>query len=96
MYRNTSVSTTGATFIGSIAMTVSNTQGQFERHLFWDGVSTISVQFPGTLPTDIIANGTYTVTVINPAVNNYFLYTVQCANALDTGQIQWGLYILYA
>jgi len=95
MYRNTSVNLTGATFIGSIAMTTSNTQGQFERHLFWDGVANISVQFPGTLPTDIIANGTFTTSVINPAVNNYFLYTVQCANATDTGQIQWGLYILY-
>jgi hypothetical protein len=95
MYRNTSVLFTGATFIGSITMTTGNTQGQFERHLFWDGVANISVQFPATLPSDIIANGTYTTTIINPAVNNYFLYTVQCANALDTGQIQWGLYILY-
>jgi hypothetical protein len=29
---------------------------QFERLLFWDGVANVSVQFPGTLPTDIIAN----------------------------------------
>lgn len=93
--RNTSVILSGETYIGQIQITTSNTQGQFERHLFWDGVANISVQTPATLTTDIIPNGTYSTTVINPAVNNYFLYTVHLANALDTGQIQWGLYILY-
>ena len=96
MYRNTSVSTTGATFIGQIQVTASNTQGQFERHLFWDGVANISVQFPGTLVSDLINNGSYTTSIINPAVDNYFLFTIQLVNALDIGQIQWGLYILYA
>jgi hypothetical protein len=66
-----------------------------ERHLFWDGVANISVQFPGSLVSDMLNNGTYSTTTINPAVNNYFLFTIQLANAGDTGQIQWGLYILY-
>ena len=96
MYRNTSVSLTGSTFIGQIQVGASNTQGQFERHLFWDGVANISVQFPGTLVSDLINNGSYTTSIINPAVNNYFLFTIQLSNALDIGQIQWGLYILYA
>ena len=96
MYRNTSVSTTGATFIGQIQIPAGNTQGQFERHLFWDGVANISVQFPGTLVTDMVNNGSYTTSIINPAVNNYFIFTIQLVNALDIGQIQWGLYILYA
>jgi hypothetical protein len=95
MYRNTSVSTTGYTFLGQMQMGATNTLGHIERHLFWDGVANISVQFPATGVSDMISNGTFTTTVINPAVNNYFLFTVQCANALDTGQIQWGLYILY-
>ena len=95
MYRNTSVSTTGATYIGSTTMTTVVTFAMLERHLFWDGVANISVQFPGSLVSDMINNGTFSTTVINPAVNNYFLFTIQLANAGDTGQIQWGLYILY-
>ena len=95
MYRNTSVSTTGATYIGSTTMTTVVTFAMLERHLFWDGVANISVQFPGSLVSDMINNGTYTTSIINPAVNNYFLFTIQLANAGDTGQIQWGLYILY-
>lgn len=96
MYRNTSVSLSGATFLGQIQLTTATTLGQLERHLFWDGAGNISVQFAGTLVSDMITNGTYTTSVINPAVNNYFLYTIQCSNAGDTGQIQWGLYIIYA
>jgi hypothetical protein len=96
MYRNTSVSLTGATFLGQIQLATAHTLGQFERHLFWDGAGNISVQFPATGISDIMNNGTYTTTVINPAVDNYFLYTIQCSNAGDTGQIQWGLYIIYA
>ena len=95
MYRNTSVSTAGATYIGSTTMTTVVTFAMLERHLFWDGVANISVQFPGSLVSDMINNGTYTTSIINPAVNNYFLFTIQLANAGDTGQIQWGLYILY-
>ena len=95
MYRNTSVSTTGATYIGSTTMTTVVTFAMLERHLFWDGVANISVQFPGSLVSDMLNNGTFSTTVINPAVNNYFLFTIQLANAGDTGQIQWGLYILY-
>jgi len=95
MYRNTSVSLAGATFIGQIQMTTTNTFGQFERHLFWDGSGNVSVITPATLATDIVNNGTYSTTTINPSVNNYFLYTVQCANSGDTGQIQWGLQIIY-
>lgn len=93
--RNTSVSTVGSTFIGSITMTTTNTFAMLERHLFWDGVANISVQSPGTLVSDLINNGSFSTTVINPAVNNYFLYYVTLANAGDTGQIQWGLHILY-
>jgi hypothetical protein len=96
MYRNTSVSLTGATFLGQIQIAAINTLGQLERHLFWDGAGNISVQFAGTLVSDMINNGTYSTSVINPAVDNYFLYTIQCSNAGDTGQIQWGLYIIYA
>jgi hypothetical protein len=95
MYRNTSIATAGGTFIGSITMTTINTFAMIERHLFWDGVANVSVQTPGTLVSDLINNGTFTTSVINPAVDNYFLYTIQLANALDTGQMQWGLYILY-
>ena len=95
IHRNTSVSTTGATFIGSITMTTTNTLAMIERHLFWDGVANVSVQIPGTLVSDMINTGTFSTTVINPAIDNYFLYTITCANALDTGQIQWGLHILY-
>jgi hypothetical protein len=95
MYRNTSVSTAGATYIGSTTMTTVVTFAMLERHLFWDGVANISVQFPGSLVSDMLNNGTFSTTVINPAVNNYFLFTIQLANAGDTGQIQWGLYILY-
>jgi len=96
MYRNTSVALSGATFLGQIQLTATNTLGQLERHLFWDGAGNISVQFPGTITSDMINNGTYSTSVINPAVDNYFLYTIQCNNAGDTGQIQWGLYIIYA
>jgi len=96
MYRNTSVSLSGATFLGQIQLTTSTTLGQLERHLFWDGVGNISGQFAGTLVSDMINNGTYATSVINPAVDNYFLYSVTCANAGDTGQIQYGLYIIYA
>ena len=95
MYRNTSLSLVGGSLIGSITMTTTNTFAMFERHLFWDGVANISVQTPGTLVTDMINNGSYSTTVINPAVNNYFIYYITLANALDTGQIQWGLHILY-
>jgi hypothetical protein len=95
MYRNTSIATTGATFLGQIQMGATNTLGHIERHLFWDGVANISVQFPATLVSDMISNGTFTTSVINPAVDNYFLYTIQLTNPLDTGQIQWGLHILY-
>jgi hypothetical protein len=95
MYRNTSLSLTGGSLIGSITMTTTNSFAMIERHLFWDGVANISVQFPGTLVTDMINNGTFTTSVINPAVNNYFIYYITLANALDTGQIQWGLHILY-
>ena len=95
MYRNTSLSLTGGSLIGSVTMTTANTFAMFERHLFWDGVANISVQFPGTLVTDMINNGSYTTSIINPAVNNYFIYYITLANALDTGQIQWGLHILY-
>ena len=95
MYRNTSLSLTGGSLIGSVTMTTANTFAMFERHLFWDGVANISVQFPGTLVTDMINNGSYTTSIINPAVNNYFIYYITLANAGDTGQIQWGLHILY-
>ena len=95
MYRNTSLSLTGGNLIGSITMTTTNTFAMFERHLFWDGVANISVQTPGTLVTDMINNGSYSTTVINPAVNNYFIYYITLANATDIGQIQWGLHILY-
>ena len=95
MYRNTSLSLTGGNLIGSITMTTTNTFAMFERHLFWDGVANISVQSPGTLISDMINTGTYSTTVINPAVNNYFIYYITLANAGDTGQIQWGLHILY-
>ena len=95
MYRNTSLSLTGGSLIGSITMTTTNTFAMFERHLFWDGVANISVQTPGTLVSDLINNGSYSTTTINPAVNNYFIYYITLANALDTGQIQWGLHILY-
>lgn len=95
MYRNTSLSLTGGNLIGSITMTTTNTFAMFERHLFWDGVANISVQTPGTLVSDLINNGSYSTTTINPAVNNYFIYYITLANALDTGQIQWGLHILY-
>jgi hypothetical protein len=96
MYRNTSVSLSGATSLGQIQIGATNTLGQLERHLFWDGAGNISVHFPATAVSDMINNGTYTTSVINPAVDNYFLYTIQCSNAADTGQIQWGLYIIYA
>jgi hypothetical protein len=96
MYRNTSVALSGAAFLGQIQLATAHTLGQLERHLFWDGAGNISVQFAGTLVSDMITNGTYTTTVINPAVDNYFLYTIQCSNSGDTGQIQWGLYIIYA
>ena len=59
LYRNTSVSLTGATFIGQIQMTATTTLGHIERHLFWDGAGNISVQFAGTLISDMINNGTY-------------------------------------
>ena len=95
MYRNTSLSLTGGNLIGSITMTTTNTFAMFERHLFWDGVANISVQSPGTLVSDMINTGTYSTTTINPAVNNYFIYYITLANAGDTGQIQWGLHILY-
>jgi hypothetical protein len=96
MYRNTSVSLSGATFLGQIQLTAATTLGHIERHLFWDGAGNISVQFANTLVSDMIQNGQYSTSVINPAVDNYFLYTIQCSNILDTGQIQWGLYIIYA
>jgi len=96
MYRNTSVSLSGATFLGQIQIGATNTLGQLERHLFWDGAGNISIQFAGTIISDMINNGTYSTSVINPAVDNYFLYTIQCSNAGDTGQIQWGLHTLYA
>jgi len=96
MYRNTSVSLSGATFLGQIQIAATNTLGQLERHLFWDGAGNISIQFAGTIISDMINNGTYSTSVINPAVDNYFLYTIQCSNAGDTGQIQWGLHTLYA
>jgi hypothetical protein len=96
MYRNTSVSLTGATFLGQIQLSTSTTFGQLERHLFWDGAGNISGILASTLVSDMINNGTYSTTVINPAVDNYFLYTIQCNNIVDTGQIQWGLYIIYA
>jgi hypothetical protein len=96
IYRNTSVSLSGATFLGQIQLTAATTLGQLERHLFWDGAGNISIQFAGTLVSDMINNGTYSTSVINPAVDNYFLYTIQCSNTGDTGQIQWGLHILYA
>jgi hypothetical protein len=95
IYRNTSLSLTGGNLIGSINMTTSNTFAMLERHLFWDGVANISVQSPGTLVSDMINTGTYSTTTINPAVNNYFIYYITLANAGDTGQIQWGLHILY-
>jgi hypothetical protein len=93
--RNTSVSITGSTFIGSINMTTTNTFAMLERHLFWDGVANVSVQTPGTLVSDLINTGSYSTSVINPAVDNYFLYYITLANAGDTGQIQWGLHTLY-
>jgi hypothetical protein len=96
MYRNTSVSLSGATYLGQIQIAATNTLGQLERHLFWDGAGNISIQFAGTLVSDMINNGTYSTSVINPAVDNYFLYAIQCSNAGDTGQIQWGLHTLYA
>ena len=95
MYRNTSLSLIGGNLIGSITMTTTNTFAMLERHLFWDGVANISVQSPGTLVSDMINTGSYSTTVINPAVNNYFIYYITLANATDTGQIQWGLHILY-
>lgn len=95
MYRNTSVSTTGATFIGSNTITAGVKMIQFERHLFWDGVSKIGAVPGATLNSDMLNTLSYTETTINPAVNNYFIYSVTLANAGDTGQIQWGLHILY-
>ena len=95
IYRNTSLSLTGATFIGQITMTSTNTLAMLERHLLWDGVANISVQTPGTLVSDMINTGSYSTTIINPAVDNYFLFSISNTNLLDTGQIQFGLYILY-
>jgi hypothetical protein len=95
MYRNTSVSLTGATYIGQIQMTSTTSAGIFERHLYWNMTSSIAVQTPGTLVSDIINNGSYSTSIINPAVDNYFLFTIQCANAGDTGQINWALQIIY-
>ena len=95
MYRNTSVSTTGATFIGSNTITSGVKMIQFERHLFWDGAGKIGAVPGATLNSDMLNTLSYSETIINPAVNNYFLYSVTLANALDTGQIQWGLHILY-
>lgn len=95
MYRNTSVSLTGATFIGQIQITTTNTAGMFERHLYWNTTNSIAVQTPGTLVSDMINNGSYSTSVINPAVDNYFLFTVQLANAGDTGSINWALQIIY-
>jgi hypothetical protein len=76
-------------------MTSTTTFGMLERHLFWDGVANVSVQTPATLVSDMINNGTYTTSIINPAIDNYFLFAISCTNLLDTGQIQWGLHILY-
>jgi hypothetical protein len=95
MYRNTSLSLTGGTFIGSNAITAGVKMIQFERHLFWDGVSKIGAVPGATLNSDMLNTLSYTETTINPAVNNYFIYYVTLANAGDTGQIQWGLHILY-
>lgn len=95
IYRNTSLALAGATFIGQITMTSTTTFGMLERHLFWDGVANVSVQTPATLVSDLINNGTFSTTVINPAVDNYFLFAISCTNLLDIGQIQWGLHILY-
>jgi hypothetical protein len=95
IYRNTSLALAGATFIGQITMTATTTFGMLERHLFWDGVANVSVQTPATLVSDMINNGSYTTTIINPAIDNYFLFAISCTNLLDTGQIQWGLHILY-
>jgi hypothetical protein len=95
MYRNTSVSLTGATYIGQIQMTSTTSAGIFERHLYWNTTTSIAVQTPGTLVSDIINNGTYSTSIINPAVDNYFLFTIQCSNAGDTGTINWALQIIY-
>jgi hypothetical protein len=95
IYRNTSLALAGATFIGQITMTSTTTFGMLERHLFWDGIANVSVQTPATLVSDMINNGSYTTTIINPAIDNYFLFAISCTNLLDTGQVQWGLYILY-
>jgi hypothetical protein len=54
MYRNTSVSLTGATYLGQIQIAATNTLGQLERHLFWDGAGNISIQFAGTLVSDMM------------------------------------------
>jgi len=95
MYRNTSISLTGGTFIGSNTITSGVKMIQFERHLFWDGAGKIGAVPGATLNSDMLNTLSYTETLINPAVNNYFIYYVTLANALDTGQIQWGLHILY-
>lgn len=96
MYRNTSVSLSGATFIGSNTITAAVKMIQFERHLFWDGAGKIGAVPGATLNSDMLNTLSYTETIINPAVDNYFLYSVTLANAGDTGQVQWGLHILYA
>lgn len=95
IYRNTSLVLAGATFIGQITMTSTTTFGMLERHLFWDGINSVSVQTPATLVSDMVNNGSYSTTIINPAIDNYFLFAISCTNLLDTGQIQWGLHILY-
>ena len=95
MYRNTTVSLTGGTFIGSNTITATVKMIQFERHLFWDGVSKIGAVPGATLNSDMLNTLSYTETIINPAVDNYFIYSVKLANAGDTGKIQWGLHILY-
>jgi hypothetical protein len=76
-------------------MTSTNTLAMLERHLLWDGGANISVITPATGVSDLINTGTFSTTTINPAVNNYFLFTISNTNLLDTGQIQFGLYILY-
>jgi hypothetical protein len=95
IYRNTIISTTGSIFIGQATMTTTNTLAMLERHLLWDGVANISVITPATGVSDLANTGTFSTTIINPAIDNYFLFTISNTNLLDTGQIQFGLYVLY-
>lgn len=88
--RNTTATAVGATLIGQQSLSISNTIGMLERHLFWDG-STLSVQFPGTLTSDLINNGTYTSTAITTTIINHLVFTIQNVSLTDVAKIDFGV-----